>query len=507
MFITGKLAPIAACTILLIGNGLQAEPPEKQDQATVAAARQVAVLPNARRVDAVKVLAGSPSELLICTENVGASCGGGTPATMWKLVLDPASGAARSLSRMQSLDQVQQVRQSIFQASDGTLFTGGGWCGFKPPYYSTDGGKTWQPATRGTHPPNSTFCITEFKGKVYAGTGYEPHHAQVYRWLGEGAWERVFDIEPPRSICGAMAVFGDRLFIGSVIYWANAQRIGVPVYVTADGNQFQPTEGIPQTHSVDALLVGGDSFYALTTSPTGREFYRWTGARWEQGCKLTVQTDGRPVMSGGGTIYVAGRLGSRHGIFASRNGGEVWDEVATLDSPQLFSMDLCGDKLYVGTVADKDNKGYVYQIDVSNWERPIASTKPLSPLANVSMEVTAITVSHAAVEEQIRGRFTVKNVGPAFDIPSGVVDPGYGVFILDVGGKMLFRNFGGISGPFPTGREVSVTFDTRSNHLGRTSEPPFIIPRKGTYILQVIFYRDPERKATICERSSPFTVN
>jgi len=469
-------------------------------------AKLLTTLSGAQYVDAIKVLADRPNELLICTQNVGARCGGGTPATMWKLVLDPTTGTVRSLDRKQSLDQVQQVRQVIFQASDGTLFTGGGWCGFKPPYYSTDRGESWRPATKGTYPPNSTYCLAEFKGKVYAGTGYEPHHAQVYRWLGDGAWERVFDIEPPRSIFRTMAAFKDRLFVGSKIYWANAKPSGIPVYLSADGKEFVATKGIPNTHSVNALLPAGSEFYALTAGPLGKDLYRWTGQRWEDWAKFPIDGPAWPVASSSGTIYAAGKMASRQGVFATRDGGRAWNEVAALDSPTPMSLENCGCKLYVGTVADADSKGYVYQLDVSAWERPDAGPKAESPLANVQMEVAAIVVDHAAVEEQVSGRFTVRNVGPAFDIPNGVVNPGYGVFILDVNGKVLFRTFGGISGPFPETREVTVGFNTSRNSLEVISGPPFIIPRAGTFILQVAFYRDPERKGVICEMSTPFAV-
>jgi hypothetical protein len=134
-----------------------------------AAVRLVATLEGVQSVDAIKALPELPKrprEILICTQNVGAQCGGGTPATMWKLLLDPTTGVVLGLEKKQALDQVQQVRQTIFRDSSGTLFTGGGWCGFKPPYYSTDAGETWHPATLGTHPPNSTFCFAELNGVV-----------------------------------------------------------------------------------------------------------------------------------------------------------------------------------------------------------------------------------------------------------------------------------------------------------------------------------------------------
>ena len=93
--------------------------------------------------------------------------------------------------------------------------------GSTPPYFSKDGGETWQPADRGVHPPASSYCLGEYRGRVYIGTGYEPEHGQIYRWLGDSGpnhWELVQDIAPPRSMVWSFAVFNDRLFVGSWIY-------------------------------------------------------------------------------------------------------------------------------------------------------------------------------------------------------------------------------------------------------------------------------------------------
>ncbi|MFH2052624.1 MAG: hypothetical protein ABIK96_09190 [bacterium] len=91
-----------------------------------------------RNIDAIEVRDTAPGEFVFVTWNEGAFCGGGTPAT------------------------------------DGTLFTGGSWCGSKPPYVSADGGETWRAANTGVYPLTSTFSFCEVGGQVYAGSGYEP---------------------------------------------------------------------------------------------------------------------------------------------------------------------------------------------------------------------------------------------------------------------------------------------------------------------------------------------
>lgn len=339
-------------------------------QSGQAALEPIATLPSVDRVEALKVLAGRPNEVVVCTQNVGANCGGGTPATIWKLTLDQSSCGNHRLDRKQSLDQVQNTRQTLFQASDGTLFTGGGWCLFKPPYYSTDLGETWKPATGGTYPPNSTFFLAEFKGRVYAGTGYEPHHAQVYRWLGEGAWERVFDIVPPRSISAAMAAYGGQLFVGANVYWAGAKSGGTPIYVSSDGNQFSPTEGLADTYTaVIAILPAGDDLFALVAGPEGSEMVHWNGKRWEPWAKVAIETSARPVVSAKGMIYIAGKMADKQGVFATGDGGKTWrDAGPTL--PQIpYTIDVSGTKLFVGTVADADHRAYVYAIDIAACER------------------------------------------------------------------------------------------------------------------------------------------
>jgi hypothetical protein len=188
------------------------------------------------RIDAMIGLRNDPYVLLFVTWNQGAGCGGGTPAYVFKATLDPNTGLMSGYRVVQSFSLIQNIRAALLEASDGTLFTGGGWCGPKPPYYSKDHGETWQPADVGVHPPNSAFSLAEYKGRVYIGTGYEPYHGQIYQWLGDSGpnyWELVQDIAPPRSIVRSLTVFNGRLFVGSIVYGYGGQgwETSTPVYM------------------------------------------------------------------------------------------------------------------------------------------------------------------------------------------------------------------------------------------------------------------------------------
>lgn len=172
-------------------------------------------------------------------------------------------------------------RRALLESTGGMLFTGGGWCGHKPPYVSTDGGETYRAATIGVHPPNSTFSLVEFEGDVYAGTGYEPWPGQVYRWIGSGPddWELVLHLNPPRTVVGTIAVHQGQLFVGTSLIPCGRGCVGTtPVYVSPDGSTFNPTTGIPSCHQVVDLLAVGDELIARAgdcASITDTFIYRW----------------------------------------------------------------------------------------------------------------------------------------------------------------------------------------------------------------------------------------
>lgn len=330
----------------------------------------LASVPSIGSVEAIHARDAAPNEILFAVQNRGASCGGGTPATIWKVILDPGTGNVIGVEEKQDLDQIQNTRQTLFESASGDLFTGGGWCDYKPPYRSTDGGETWQSADAGpVYPPNSTFSFVEFKGEIYAGTGYEPYHGQVYRWLGSGNWELVLDIAPPRSIVGTMVTYQDQLFVGSMIYGWDGKgcEASMPVYVSSDGNVFDVTSGIPSCYQTPKLMVINDQLVAWTHAYDDRAqkfVYRWNGSEWEQVGKLGLVDFSfyiPPVVSDDGTIYLA----MSSGIYGSTDFGLTWEQVAVLDGPRVYSLDIHDDTLYLGTQGDAGNTGYIYRIQLN----------------------------------------------------------------------------------------------------------------------------------------------
>lgn len=350
-------------------------------------------------VEAVEVRDLARHELVFLTQNVGASCGGGTPAAVWKLVLDPATGLPVSLQLKQTLSEIQQGRGVIFESAGGTIFTGGGWCGHKPPYVSTDGGDTWRAATNGTHPPNSTFAYGEHAGQVYAGTGYEPYHAQVYRWLGGPAddWALMLDIPPPRSIVDAIVSYRGRMFVSSYISWWNGGQTcpgSVPVYVSEDGVAFQPTAGIPScwTFESPGLVVARGVLIAFTrdyNNPSDRDLYRWDDAasQWVLHADFPLApapTSIRPVATDGRALYViGGPPGDPVGLYVSRDLGQSWALLAPWNGPPPCVLSCHFGTLYVSTHRDGSHDASIYtvvpEIEVALDIKPGSCPNPFNP--------------------------------------------------------------------------------------------------------------------------------
>jgi hypothetical protein len=331
------------------------------------------------RIDALHALDTDPTTLLAVSWNIGSFCGGGTPASVWKIHVDPTSGMATSVGKQQDLSQIQQVRGTLFESSAGTLHTGGGWCGVRPPYYSVDHGSTWQAATSGSvYPPNSTFSYAEFKGNTYAGTGYEPVHGQVYRWLGGGTWSLALDIPNPRSMVASMAVSQDALFVSSYVYGSNGQgcETSIPVYRSTNGTDFQATTGIPSCHTVFALAPLGAGLVAVAAqwnlASSTSSVYRLdsTGTSWAPAGHYPLSQSGSTtVVSNGSGIYAYGTAldgsdaggGTEPGIFGSAD-GISWNRIVDVPGPALSSLTAHGDTLYAGTFADPSGVAHIYAL-------------------------------------------------------------------------------------------------------------------------------------------------
>lgn len=357
-------------------------------------------------IDAMEVLDNSPNEIVFTTENQGSFCGGGTPAYAWKLILDPDTGNVISLEKKQSLYQIQQTRQTIFESSDGTLFTGGGWCLYKPPYFSINGGDSWQPATDGVHPPNSTFFFVEFNGDVYAGTGYAPYHGQVYRWLGDGGanhWELVYDIAPPRTIVLTMTAFENQMFVGSQVYPSGQSGCenSVPVYISADGNTFNETTGIPPCYSVQSLLVVGDHLVARAISGSENYMYGWDSdvEQWEEITSYDLGNIWIRLVSHNDTIYAYGKApdDTSKGIYQSADLGSTWQQVGIIENPDVYAMTIHNDTLYVATRADANGTAYIYKLEMDR-----------SPLEKINTIIDYL-------EQSVKNGSLVGEEGPFWD--------------------------------------------------------------------------------------------
>jgi hypothetical protein len=110
------------------------------------------------------------------------------------------------------------------------------------------------------------------------------------------------------------------------------------------------------------------------------------------------------------------------------------------------------------------------------------------------------------VEKRCSGTFVVRNVGRAFRTPPTVIGPSYGIFILDARGKRLFRNYGGWGPGMKAGGEIAFRWDSRRNHLGKTSGEEFLIPAPGKYTLKIELYAQ-KRSKVLDVSTTDFEVN
>jgi len=316
------------------------------------------------QIQGMEIIDSDPTTMIVSLQNVGASCGGGTPATMWRVDLDPTTGLAVNARLQQVLGSIQRIHDSLFESSDGTLFTGGGWCGYKPGYYSTDHGLTFATSDSGTHPPNEWFTYAEFKGSVYLVSGYSPYHCEVYRWLGNGSWSKVFDIAPPRGMPTRLTVFNDQLFVPTDVYGPDAGcATSVPVYVTADGVTFSATTGIPNCDTVPSMQVAGGRLYAFAWPDpwdvTNTSIYVYDPAQssWSLIGHFPFNTNPYQFAAAhDDKLYTYGTKDgdSVPGIYSSADAIN-WTLETTTSGPALNIMNIQGNTLYGGSISDGTN--------------------------------------------------------------------------------------------------------------------------------------------------------
>ncbi|MGD8454054.1 MAG: hypothetical protein PVJ57_19750 [Phycisphaerae bacterium] len=370
-------------------------------------------------VDALQVRDAQPNEIVLVTQNVGAHCGGGTPASAWKVTLDPETGKAISAVLKQSLSLIQCVRASVFEASDGTLFTGGGWCLAKLPYVSFDGGETWRPATHSTHPPNSTFSFVEFQGSVYAGTGYDPHPAEIYRWLGGGGpndWEHIHSFPRPRTVVDCLTVYQGRLFVGLGLIPCWGCEGTTAVYVSDDGVSYTPTVGIPSCDGANWLLAVGDSLLAFTEEcqpPSNRYVYRWDDAiaEWTTVASYPLSRYAPKPVVHGGYIYAYGQQAGdpSRGIYRSNDLGVTWERVVELEDPVASAFHVHDDTLYIGTFRDASDNGWVYRMALAAAPPPSKlALEPDQTCYQIGDEVTIEVWMRDVPEDIVGGQFLLQ---------------------------------------------------------------------------------------------------
>lgn len=441
-----------------------------------------------RNIDAIEVRDTALGEIVFVTWNEGAYCGGGTPATAWKVVIDPMSGLPATPTFEQELSLIQTVRGTIFEATDGTLFTGGGWCGSKPPYVSADGGETWRAANTGVYPLTSTFSYCEVGGQVYAGSGYEPFHGRVFRWNGGPVddWVQVLDIDPPRSIVSALVGFGDKLFVGTYIYWAGGADLcegSVPVYVSADGSTFLPTTGIPSCDTVfiGGLLVADGNLLAFTWSvqdAADRTLYRWdsVAGEWVHQAEfplLTTVSLAQPMVTDGKDLFFYGEQpGGPEGIYESCDLGMSWELLTAWNESDPFCMTAQHDALYIGTYREATRDASIFRINLeiqvaldlkpgscpNPFNQRSNGVTPAAVLGTADFDVSTVDVSSLRLEGSIvpslQGFEDVSRPGIGPECPCSSEGPdGY----LDLLLKIPTPALAGALGPLSVGQEVEVT--------------------------------------------------
>ncbi|HEU5074659.1 MAG TPA: hypothetical protein VFU02_10805 [Polyangiaceae bacterium] len=358
--------------IVDLGDGtLEVSIAVEEDECAPGQWQQIATLPTTpvkpMIVDGIQRIDADPDTLLVATLNDGA-CNEGTPAAIWRIDVDHDTGQATDVSFQLSLDLSQSTHGGLFESSDGTLLTGGGWCGRPmPPYYSTDHGDSFQPAIEGDYPPDATYVYVEFQGQVYAGTGSKL--GSVYRYNGGGSWTLVFSVPPPHNMVEAMAVHQGRLFVGAASAEGSTACFegASPVYVSSDGVSFTPTHWSPCGGSIRALASTGDRLLALDAGRTGTVF-EWDSAT-ERFSKLAEHpfeawyiAQNRFVASGG-AFYAAAYLKESldSGIYRSED-GISWAPVVELELTRLDVLNLEGDTLYAAATHPPDTQ--IYSLDL-----------------------------------------------------------------------------------------------------------------------------------------------
>jgi len=258
----------------------------------------------------------------------------------------------------------------IESATDGTLLTGGGWCGATPPYYSTDQGQSWSVAvSSGVYPSNSVFAYAEFNGALYAGTGYRPNPGEIYRWTGNATWERVYSFGTARNIVQGLTTFDGRLFAGATLYEAcNVCEGTTAVVVSSDGQTYTPTVGIPACHHVFDLFDMEGVLYALTAQCGSEErfLYSWdtATATWSVLRSIgELRSDSIRFAVSRGVMYT--KSTDLRSVVISRDIGRTWEtlpDLGTALSGEITAIVNVNDTIYWTAFKGSDGLARVFRI-------------------------------------------------------------------------------------------------------------------------------------------------
>jgi hypothetical protein len=164
-----------------------------------------------------------------------------------------------------------------------------------------------------------------------------------------------------------MQTYEGQLFVGTSMLYGSGCETSVPVYVSSDGNVFNPTAGIPQCYKVPNIVTVGDQLIARVFNFFNESewyIYRWNivSDEWEEAAPFNLGN--RPMVSLGDALFAYGQApgDDAAGIYRSLDLGQSWVQVAILDAPSVTAMAAHGDTLYIGTYQDSSGTAYIYRM-------------------------------------------------------------------------------------------------------------------------------------------------
>ncbi|MEJ2621383.1 MAG: hypothetical protein P8163_14285 [Candidatus Thiodiazotropha sp.] len=165
---------------------------------------------------------------------------------------------------------------------------------------------------------------------------------------------------PSHSVVDSMTVYDDKLFVGSWVYGWNHGTCtdSYGVYVSSNGDTFNPTNGIPSCCSVDSIFSVDQKLISITRDyydPHNFYFYVWDAGEWRALGSPNFQpiSSTRPMVAGAEDNYIYS-YGSQSenaptGIYRSADLGLTWNLIIPLDTPLVSRLDVKNNVLYIDT--------------------------------------------------------------------------------------------------------------------------------------------------------------